>query len=174
MADPVGALSDWIARNAPIIVGLGIGTAAKYGLTLSEGRKLNLRSILADMLLLGMLGLLAVTIADWCNLTGNARVLVGALSAVSSDRLVRLARDRFVKKVESDLGAAIGAVPSIAAHVPAGSGEPDYVAIMPATSDTEQARAGVALKKAFRASTSQCPPADQIEALRKLDDPGAV
>ncbi|WP_267386546.1 hypothetical protein [Sphingomonas sp. GC_Shp_3] len=171
MADPVGALSDWIARNAPIMVGLGIGTAAKYGLTLSEGRKLNVRSLVADMLLLGMLGLLAVTIADWCNLTGNARVLVGALSAVSSDRLVRLARDRFMKKVESDLGATIKTAPSIAARVPAGIGEPDSVAIMPGAADSKTARTGAALREAYRTSISRRPPADQIDALRDLDDP---
>lgn len=169
MADPAGLIEGWIGRNSAIIVGLTIGTAAKYGLTLTEGRKLSWRGVIADLLLLGMLGLLAVTVADWCSLTGNARVLVGALSAVSSDRLIRLARDRFMKRVEDELSTTVAASPVTAAQVPAGVGAPEAVSLLPGTPDRSIARAGAALRGAYRASTRQRPPADQIEALRRLD-----
>jgi len=81
MANPVGPLESWILRNGAIIAGLGIGTAAKYGLTLTEGCKLIWTRVMIDLLLLGMLGVIAINMAVWCNLTGNPRVLVGALSA---------------------------------------------------------------------------------------------
>lgn len=105
MADPLSWGAALTAKYGPTVAGLIIGSAAKYGLTLTEGRPLTWRGLLADALLLGMLGLLAILIADTFNLAGNARVLTGALAAVSSDRLVRLARDRFVRRIESDTNA---------------------------------------------------------------------
>lgn len=171
MPGPVAPFQDWIVRNAAILAGLAIGTAAKYGLTLTEGRKLSARGAIADLLLLGMLGLLAIIIADFFHLAGNARVLVGALSAVSSDRLIRLARDRFMQKVATDIGTAVAASSSTAAMVPAGIGEPDSVVMQPGTDDTPTARAGASLKRAHRDATRQRPPTDQIDLLRRLDAP---
>lgn len=169
MSGSVGPFQDWLVRNSAILAGLAIGTAAKYGLTLTEGRKLSWRGVLADMLLLGMLGLLAIIIADSCQLAGNARVLAGALSAVSSDRLIRLLRDRFLRKIETDIGTSVGASPSTAAIVPAGIGEPDAILMQPGTNDEPAARAGTALKHAHRKATRQRPPVDQIELLKRLD-----
>ena len=121
MADPVGWGSALTTRYGPTMAGLIIGTAAKYGLTLTEGRKLTWRGVIADLLLLGMLGLIAIAITEWFALTGNARVLAGALAAVSSDRLVRLARDRFLRRLDGDgeLGSAIRSAEAMA-HVKAG------------------------------------------------------
>jgi hypothetical protein len=171
VSGPVAPFQDWLIRNGAILAGLAIGTAAKYGLTLTEGRKLSWRGLIADMLLLGMLGLLAVIIADACNLAGNARVLAGALSAVSSDRLIRLARDQFIKKIETDIGASANASKATAVMVPAGVGEPDAVTMQPGTADHGTARAGTSLKHAHRGPTRQRPPEDQIELLRRLDAP---
>lgn len=171
MSGPVAPFQDWLVRNSAILAGLAIGTAAKYGLTLTEGRKLSWRGVVADMLLLGMLGLLAIIIADACQLAGNARVLAGALSAVSSDRLIRLARDRFLRKIESDIGTSASASQSTAVMVPAGVGEPDAVTMQPGTADAGAARAGTSLKHAHRGATRQRPPEDQIELLRRLDAP---
>lgn len=122
MADPVNWLASVSAKYGPTAAGLVIGTAAKYGLTLTEGKPLTWRGVVGDLLLLGMLGLIAIIIADWFDLAGNARVLAGALAAVSSDRLVRLVRDRFLKRIESDLGSAIKAAPEALAIVPPGTG----------------------------------------------------
>ena len=169
MSGPVAGLQDWIVRNGAILAGLGIGTAAKYGLTLTEGRKVSWRGIAADLLLLGMLGLLAIIIADACQLTGNTRVLAGALSAVSSDRLIRLARDRFLRKIESDFGTSVGASRSTATIVPAGIGEPDAISMQPGTADDATSRAGTTLKHAYRSTTRQRLPVDQIDALRRID-----
>ncbi|GEM_PF-6062488 len=170
MADPVGPLESWLVRNGAIIVGLGIGTAAKYGLTLTEGRKLTWKGLLIDLLLLGMLGVIAITIADWCSLTGNPRVLVGALSAVSSDRLVRLARDRFMKKAETDLGMTARATPASAMRVPSGIGEPNEVQVQPSVADSDHARAGSTLRTAFRETTRRQLPRDQVEIIKRLGD----
>ncbi|GAA3254451.1 hypothetical protein GCM10020258_12210 [Sphingomonas yabuuchiae] len=63
----------------------------------------------ADLLLLGMLGLLAIAISDAAariigvSVGTDYRVLIGSLAAVSSDRLVRLARDHFLKRVDAEL-----------------------------------------------------------------------
>lgn len=133
MADPVEALAAVASKYGPTAIGLTIGTAAKYGLTLTEGRKLTWRGVIADMLLLGMLGLIAILIADWFNLAGNARVLAGALAAVSSDRLVRLVREGFMRRVSLGIDEALTPSSPAVASVPAGTRG------SPATSTTSMA-----------------------------------
>lgn len=164
-----------VARYGAITAGLLIGVAARYGLTLSEGQRLTAKSVIADMLLLGMLGVIAIAIADWLALTGNARVLVGALAGASGERLVRLARTAFLKRISSDLDPAarqlIGAARAAdIAKVPAGIGVPDEIGAHSGTPDNGKARAGAALQGAFRRPTITRPPVDQIELLRRLDE----
>lgn len=101
MADPLTWTAAVTGKYGPTVAGIVIGTAARYGLTLNEGRPLTWRGILGDFLLLGMLGLIAIAIADYFELAGNARVLTGALAAVSSDRLVRLVRASFLARVQA-------------------------------------------------------------------------
>ncbi len=57
MSDPLSWGSGLIDRYGATIVGLTIGTAAKYGMMLSEGRRPRPSGLLADILLFGMLGL---------------------------------------------------------------------------------------------------------------------
>ena len=111
MTEPVSIASVAGAKYGATIAGLVIGTAARYGLALSEKRKLTWRGVLADFLLLGILGLIAIAISDAAariagvSIGTDFRVLIGSLSAVSSDRLVRLARDYFLKRVSDELAA---------------------------------------------------------------------
>ena len=110
MSEPINFFGLAGAKYGPTIAGMAIGTAAKYGLALSEGRRLTWRGVVADLLLLGMLGLLAIAISDAAariigvSVGTDYRVLIGSLAAVSSDRLVRLARDHFLKRVDAELG----------------------------------------------------------------------
>ncbi|KQO51417.1 hypothetical protein [Sphingomonas sp. Leaf257] len=109
MSEPINFFGLAGAKYGPTIAGMVIGTAAKYGLAVTEGRRLSWRSVFADLLLLGMLGLLAIAISDAAariigvSVGTDYRVLIGSLAAVSSDRLVRLARDHFLKRVDAEL-----------------------------------------------------------------------
>lgn len=115
MADALSWTNEAAAKYGPIAAGLLIGTAAKYGLTLSEGQPITLRGVLADMLMQGALGLIAIAASDVLGLTGNARVFVGALAALNSARLVTWARDTFFKRVQQqDLTGAIKATDALA------------------------------------------------------------
>ncbi len=69
--------NDALARNGPVGFGLGVGTLAKQGLVLSDGGSISWKSLLADVLLPGMLGVIAVYVADYFHLTGDASVLMG-------------------------------------------------------------------------------------------------
>ena len=126
MADPVTWADAIAVKYGPTVAGLLLGTAAKYGLTLSEGQRPTWTAIAADLLLLGMLGLLAIAISDAASrvvgltVSSDVRVLIGSLAAVSSDRLVRLARDRFMKKVEAQLDTSMKASPATLVEIPAG------------------------------------------------------
>lgn len=163
-------LETLVARYGAIVVGLAIGTAAKYGLQLSDGKRLTLRGLVIDALLLGMLSLIAIVVADQFNLQGNLRVGCGALAAVSGDRLIRLVRDRFLKDVEGQMSRLLPPNQREAVmHVPAGKGEPDAIGVAnPAT--TSEGRISANLKRAYGRSGSRPVPEDQIEQLRRLDD----
>jgi hypothetical protein len=95
--------NDAASRYGPIVIGLGIGTAAKQGLAITDGKPFRWRDFFADILLLGFLGLFAITVSDQFQLAGNARVLMGALVAASSDRLVRMVRKRFEQRVTAEI-----------------------------------------------------------------------
>lgn len=111
---------DLASKYGPIGAGLLIGTAAKYGLTLSESQPITLRAVLADLLMQGVLGLIAIAVSDVLGLTGNARVFVGALAALNSARLVTWVRDNFFKRAQQlDLVGAIKSADAVA-EVPAG------------------------------------------------------
>lgn len=170
MPDPLAWLGEASAKYGPIAAGLVIGTAAKYSLTMGEGKSLTWRGVIADLLLLGMLGLLAIVIADWMSLTGDLRVLSGALAAVASDRLVLIVRDRFIRKVESDLEVTTMASPATLATLPAGSGRPASIALQGAVEDHDLARAGATLATAYAPIATTRPPEDQTALLRLLSD----
>lgn len=93
------------AKYGAIAVGLAVGTGAKYGLTLVEGRKITLRLIIIDALLIGMVALLAATACEKLHIDGNAAAMVSALFAVSSDRVLRMLRERFLRRVDVELRA---------------------------------------------------------------------
>ena len=92
-----------LARYGAVVLGVAIGTAAKYGLTIAEGRSLTVRGLMADILLIGMVVLLSVYVTEKMGLDVNSRVLVGSLFAISSDRVIRLVRERFLRRVEASL-----------------------------------------------------------------------
>lgn len=117
-----------------------------------------------------MLSVVSVAITDWMGLTGNTKVLVGSLAAVSGDRLVRLVRTAFLRRTEAEL-EMLGEVAKVndIMRVPAGAGVLDEIGAHSGTADDPAARAGAALQGAFRQSTVSRPPIDQIDLLRKLD-----
>lgn len=92
-------MNDWLARYGAIVLGIAIGTSAKHGLALSEGIIPSWRGIFADILLMGMVALLALFVTDRMGLVGTSATLCAALFAISSDRVIRLVRDRFEKKI---------------------------------------------------------------------------
>lgn len=175
MAQPI---DDWasaaVARYGAIGTGLLIGIAARNGLTLSEGGRLTRRALCADLLLFGMLGVIGIAIGDWLKLSSDDRVLLGTLIGVSGERLVRLARAAFLKRVSAEVAqlADIARAGDIV-KVPAGAGVPDELGAHSGTADNPAARTGAALQAAFRSPTITRPLADQIEALRQLDEPKA-
>ncbi|WP_380873586.1 hypothetical protein [Sphingomonas sp. DBB INV C78] len=95
-------LESWIAKYGAILLGVVIGTSAKYGLTLVEGRKVTTRMIVADALLIGMVVLVARTVVVRLGLSDADAAMIAALFAVSSDRVIRLIRERFLRRVDAE------------------------------------------------------------------------
>ncbi len=103
-------LSEAVAKYGAVALGLLIGTAAKYGVAINDGETPTWRTVIADGLMLGMLGLIAVVAGDVFALTNqNARVFVGALAALLSARLIKIVRDKAEKRAERIAEDYIGA-----------------------------------------------------------------
>lgn len=112
-------LSDATARYGAIALGLLIGTAAKYGVAINDGTPPTWRTVIADVLMLGMLALIAVVASDVFALTNqNARVFVGAVAALLSARLIKLVRDKAFNRAERLADDYLGAAPRMPLRKP--------------------------------------------------------
>ena len=100
-------MSPWleaaVAKYGSVAFGLAVGTGAKYGLALAEGRRLTLRLLAVDVLLIGMVALLASNVVERLGAEGRSAAMVAALFAVSSDRVLRAVRTRFMRQVDAEL-----------------------------------------------------------------------
>lgn len=92
-----------IAKYGAIVMGWAIGTAAKYGLMLGEGRKISLKTLVIDLLLMGMVVLLARWVIARLGLNPSDAATCAALIGLSSDRLIRMVRVWFLKRVDAEL-----------------------------------------------------------------------
>ena len=99
-------MTPWIeaaaAKYGAIGIGLIVGTGAKYGLTLAEGRKITYRLFIIDVLLIGMIALIASNVCERAGIAGNAAAMVSALFAISSDRVLRMVREKFLRRVDDE------------------------------------------------------------------------
>jgi NhaP-type Na+/H+ or K+/H+ antiporter len=102
----MSALGDAVARYGAIAVGLTVGTAARYGLAITDGKPLTWKGVLADMLLLGLVALMAVLVSDRLGLSGDTQAFAAALLSLSSDRMIKLLRQWALKRAASELPGA--------------------------------------------------------------------
>ena len=92
-----------VAKYGTIIAGWVIGTAAKYGLTLSEGRKVTWKMVLIDLLLMGLVVLLSRWVIERLGLNAGDAATIAALIGLSSERIIRLVRQWFLKRADQYL-----------------------------------------------------------------------
>ena len=112
LAIPSGhPMSPWfeafVAKYGAITLGIGVGTAAKWALVLAEGRNLTWRMVTIDFLLAPMVALLTVYAMTKLGMEPETGAMLGALFAVTSDRVIRLIRVRFLQKVDQELKAHV-------------------------------------------------------------------
>lgn len=93
----------FFAKYGAIIAGWAIGTGAKYGLVLGEGRKVTPRMILIDLLLAAFVVLLARWIIVRMGLNSSDAATLAALIGLSSEKLIRLVRIWFLRRVDAEL-----------------------------------------------------------------------
>lgn len=91
------------AKYGTIMAGWLIGTAAKYGLTLSEGRKVTWKMVLIDLLLMGLVVLLSRWVIERLGLNAGDAATIAALIGLSSERIIRLVRQWFLKRADAYL-----------------------------------------------------------------------
>lgn len=97
-------MSPWIegivAKYGAVVLGVGAGTAAKYKLSISDGRNLTWGEVASDLLLVPMVILIAAYVGAKLGAEPHLQAVLAAFLAVSSDRLIRLLRERFIQKVD--------------------------------------------------------------------------
>lgn len=91
-----------LAKYGAVLLGVGAGTAAKYKLTLSDGRKLTWGEVASDMLLVPMVVLVAAYVGAKLGAEPHLQAVLAAFFAVSSDRLIRILRERFIQRVAKE------------------------------------------------------------------------
>lgn len=96
-----------IAKYGTLVGGWFIGTAAKYGLVIGEGRKVTKRMIMADILLMGLVVLLCRWLVLWMGLDPSGAATIAALVGLQSEPIIRLVRIKFLKRVEAELEAHV-------------------------------------------------------------------
>lgn len=92
-----------LAKYGAVLLGVGAGTAAKYKLTLSDGRKLTWGEVASDMLLVPMVVLIAAYVGAKLGAEPHLQAVMAAFLAVSSDRLIRILRERFIQRVSREI-----------------------------------------------------------------------
>lgn len=98
-------LDHFVDKYGAITLGIGVGTAAKWALVLAEGKRLTGRMLAIDFLIGPMVALVACNVASRFGADAQAAAMVGALFALTSDRVIRLVRVRFMQKVDAELRA---------------------------------------------------------------------
>jgi len=108
---PGRPMSPWfdafVSKYGAVFMGIGVGTTAKWALVLAEGRNLTWRMVTIDFLLAPMVALLTVYLSVRVGMDPQTGAMLGALFAVTSDRVVRLVRVRFLQKVDEELQAYV-------------------------------------------------------------------
>lgn len=101
------AMTPWveaaIAKYGWIAAGIMFGFAAKYGLLMKRGKPITFRMVAADMLLVGMVSLIAFNLVARMGVEGEIAALIASLVAVGADRAVRIMTDRFWAQVDAAL-----------------------------------------------------------------------
>ena len=90
------------AKYGAVLLGVGAGTAAKYKLTLSDGKSLTWGEVASDMLLVPMVVLVAAYAGAKVGAEPHLQAVLAAFLAVSSDRLIRILRERFIQRVAKE------------------------------------------------------------------------
>lgn len=107
-------MSPWIegviAKYGAVVLGVGAGTAAKYKLSISDGRNLTWGEVASDLLLVPMVILIAAYVGAKLGAEPHLQAVLAAFLAVSSDRLIRLLRERFIQKVDQQTQAGLSEV----------------------------------------------------------------
>ena len=96
-----------IAKYGWIAAGIIFGFAAKYGLLMKRGKKITMRMVVADMLLVGMVSLIAFNLVARMSVEGEIAALIASLVAVGADRAVRIMTDRFWAQVDAAMARDI-------------------------------------------------------------------
>lgn len=92
-----------IAKYGAVLLGVSIGTAAKYSLSMGEGRKITAAEVVSDLLLAPMMVLISATIGARLGADPMTMTTVAAFVAVSSDRFIRMLRDKFMQRAAAEI-----------------------------------------------------------------------
>lgn len=80
-------------------IGLSFGFLAKYALLIKRGIKVQVRLVIADLLLLPLVALISYSLCRQAGQDGEAAALITAFVTVCADRVIKLYTERFMRQV---------------------------------------------------------------------------
>lgn len=93
----------FLAKYGAVVVGVGIGTAAKYRLNMGEGRVVTRKEVLADLLLVPFVIMLAAYVGTKLSADPHLMAIIASFMSLSADRLIRMLRERFLQRVDQEV-----------------------------------------------------------------------
>lgn len=102
MSGLVTLITAFLTKHAAILIGLLIGSAAKFGYQISTGQNVKLRDLTGHILMMGMVGMFTVITMDAVGIKGgndNIRTYTAAIFALSVNDVIRYLRDKAAQKM---------------------------------------------------------------------------
>jgi len=98
------ALATFFAKHGAILLGLVVGTAAKFGRMMALDQKFTLRQVLGHCLMMGAVGVAATVIVDLAGITDpNFRAFTAAVLAIAASDVVKYLATRAWRKFLADV-----------------------------------------------------------------------
>ncbi len=101
----MAAIYAFAGKHGAVMLGLAIGTAAKFGRMLALDVKFTWQQVFGHCLMMGAVGLAATVIVDIAGITDpNARAFAAAIMAIAASDVIKYLATRAWRKFVADVG----------------------------------------------------------------------
>lgn len=98
------AVGTFLGKHGAVLVGLGVGTAAKFGRMMALDQKFTVRQVIGHCLMMGAVGVASTVIVDLAGVEDpNFRAFTAAVLAIAASDVVKYLATRAWRKFLADV-----------------------------------------------------------------------